>query len=593
MGPKRRNYLLALSVLAALAQAATANAAPGPSGRRVLVGFRDDMGPKTPHARAEAVRQAGGTVRRSFDLVPAVAAHLPEKAIEALKARREVEYVEDDLVLYAVGQVVPWGVNRIDADLAWPVGNTGKGVKVAILDTGIDYDHPDLLVAGGVNYAGSNNDGGTSPLAWNDGHGHGTHCAGIVAARNNTIGVIGVAPGVSLWAVKVLGNDGSGYTSDIIQGLDWCVAHGIRVASMSFGGGSTSSLKYACDRAYSMGVLLVAAAGNNGGAVLYPAGYSSVMAVAATDSLDRRASFSNHGSKIELAAPGVSVYSTYKGGTYATMSGTSMACPHVAGAAALACASGITTNVAVRKKLTSTAEDLGTRGFDVYYGYGLVDAQKAGRTTATASIAAADADVASGIQITAPQDRTTVSGTAEVTAAVADNETASQVEFFVDGASISVDTDASDGWSASWDTGSCADGQHVVTATATNATGQMTSPSVSVAVSNAEKARATGVSVQAITYSAEGGRGNPNLLVSLHVVDNQENPVANASVLAGVFVDGRLHWTLSGATGSDGCVSLRIAKARPGLYTATVAKVTADGLTWDGVTPPNEFSNRK
>jgi subtilisin len=497
MGPQRRNSMLVLSALVALALAATTFAASEPPGRRVLVGFRADTGPKTPQARAEAVRQAGGLVHRSFDLVPAVAGTLPEGAIKALKARHEVEYVEDDVVLYAIGQVIPWGVNRIDADLAWPTGNTGKGVKVAILDTGIDYDHPDLLVAGGVNYAGSNNDGSTSPLAWDDGHGHGTHVAGIVAARNNTIGVIGVAPGVSLWAVKVLGNDGSGYTSDIIQGLDWCVAHGMRVASMSLGGGSTASLKYACDRAYSMGVLLVAAAGNNGGAVIYPAAYSSVMAVAATDSLSKRAYFSNYGPQIELAAPGVSIYSAYKDGTYATMSGTSMACPHVTGAAALAYASGLTTNAAVRKRLTSTAEDLGTKGYDIYYGYGLVDAQKAAMSTATASIATVDAGAASA------------------------------------------------------------------------------------------------VSVQSITYSAQGGPGNPDLLVSLHVVDNLENPVSNVSVLAGVFVDGRLRWTLSGATGSDGSVSLRIGKARPGLYTATVAKVTADGLTWDGATPPNEFSNSR
>jgi len=292
----------------------------------------------------------------------------------------------------------------------------------------------------------------------------------------------------------VLGNDGSGYTSDIIQGLDWCVAHGMKVASMSFGGGGTTSLQYACDRAYTYGVLLVAAAGNNGGAILYPAAYSSVMAISAVDSTGVRPSWSNYGSKIELAAPGVSIYSTYKGDTYATMSGTSMACPHVSGTAALAYASGLTTNVAVRKRLTGTAEDLGTKGFDVYYGYGLVDAQKAAMYGGTTSVAATEA------------------GTA------------------------------------------------------------------------------TGVSVRSITYNAEGGSGNPNLLIGVHVADNLGSPVPKATVLLGVSVDGRLHWTLSGATGSDGSISLRIRNARPGQYTATAAQVTAEGLTWDGATPPNEFS---
>jgi len=498
MGPTRRNCLLLVSVVLALGQAVTTFAAPEPGGRRMLVGFRSDKGPQTPEARAEAVRGMGGLVHRSFDLVPAVAATLPEQAIEKLKAREDVEYVEDDVVLQAIGQTLPWGVNRIDADLAWPTGNTGKGVKVAVLDTGVDYDHPDLRLAGGINYAGTVKDGSTNAVDWNDNNGHGTHVAGIIAARNNTIGVIGVAPDVSLWAVKVLGDTGSGYTSDIVQGLNWCVSHGMRVASMSLGGGSTTSLKYACDRAYSYGVLLVAAAGNSGGAVLYPAAYSSVIAVAATDRYDRRASWSNYGPQIELAAPGVSIYSTYKNGSYATMSGTSMACPHVTGAAALAWASGLTTNRAVRSKLQTTADDLGTKGFDYYYGYGLVDAQQAAAYAGTASIAA----------------------------------------------------------------------------------------------SSAEETKATTVSVQSITYTAEGGPGNRSLLISVHVVDNLANPVANASVLVGVYVNGQMRWTLSGATGSDGSISMRIAKARPGLYQATVAQVTAEGLTWDGTTPSNEFTNR-
>ncbi len=498
MGLTRRNCLLLASIVLALGQAVTAFAAPQSPGRRMLVGFRADKGPQTAQARGEAVRGMGGLVHRNFDLVPAVAATLPEQAIEKLKAREDVEYVEDDVVLEAIGQVLSWGVNRIDADLAWPTGNTGKGVKVAILDTGIDYDHPDLRVAGGVNYAGTTKDGSTYPADWNDNYGHGTHVAGIVAARNNTIGVIGVAPDVSLWAVKVLGDTGGGYTSDIIQGLQWCTTHGIRVASMSLGGGNTSSLKYACDRAYALGVLLVAAAGNNGGAVTYPAAYSSVIAVSATDSYNRRASWSNYGPQIELAAPGVSIYSTYKNGTYATLSGTSMACPHVTGAAALAWASGLTTNVAVRKRLTSTAEDLGTVGFDYYFGYGLVDAQRAAKYATTVA-----------------------------------------------------------------------------------------------AASDANQTQATTVSVQSITYSAEGGPGNQSLLIGVHVVDNLGSPVANASVLVGVSVNSRMRWTLSGATGADGSISLRIAKARPGLYQATVAQVTAEGLTWDGVTPPNEFSNSR
>jgi subtilisin/minor extracellular protease Epr len=188
---------------------------------------------------------------------------------------------------------------------------------VAILDTGIDYEHSDLNdnYIGGYDFA--NND--LEPM---DDNGHGTHCAGIVAAEDNEGGVVGVAPEADLYAVKVLDSVGNGYMMDVI--------------SMSFGSnlGSTS-LETACDNAYSSGVLVVAAAGNDGNPsgegdnVDYPARCDSVIAVAATDSNDNRAIWSSTGPDVELAAPGVSIYSTYLGGGYATMSGTSMACPHV------------------------------------------------------------------------------------------------------------------------------------------------------------------------------------------------------------------------------------------------------------------------
>jgi len=375
--PMRAHCLLMLLALSLLGQTAPAAVRRGPAGRRVLIGFRSDTGPQTPEARTSAVRQAGGVVHRSPRLVAMVSATLSEETIKTIRTRRDVAYVEDDIILYALGQTVPWGVDRIDADRAWPNGNTGKGVKVALLDTGIESTHPDLVVAGGINYAGSGKDGSTSPADWSDNHGHGTHVAGIVAARNNTSGVVGVAPDAVIWAVKVLGDEGTGYTSDIIQGLDWCTSNGIQVVSMSLGGAGTTSLQAACDRAYAKGVVLVAAAGNGGGSVTYPAAYSSVLAVSATDAQDLRASFSSFGPQIALAAPGVNIYSTYKGGTYANMSGTSMACPHVAGAAALAWASGLTSATAVRDQLTTTAEDLGTKGFDASFGYGLVDAEKA------------------------------------------------------------------------------------------------------------------------------------------------------------------------------------------------------------------------
>ena len=255
-------------------------------------------------------------------------------------------------------------------------------MHIAILDTGIDYDHPDLAanVVGGIYLGGGfwdefiGKDGSTSSSDWNDGNGHGTHCAGIVAAVKNGIGVVGVAPQAKLHAIRVFDNQGAGYTSDVCQALEWCAdsANGIDIVSMSFGGDPTASLQEACQVARNAGVLLIAAAGNeDGGAVMYPAAYDSVIAVSAIDASDAFASFSSAGKEIELAAPGVSIKSTYLGGQYATISGTSMACPHVTGAAALALAAGVSD---VRIQLQATAVDLGSPGWDSLYGYGRANA---------------------------------------------------------------------------------------------------------------------------------------------------------------------------------------------------------------------------
>ena len=276
-------------------------------------------------------------------------------------------------------QNVPWGIQKINADHVWPRPDTGAGINVAIIDTGIDSDHPDLAsnIKGGQNFVSIG--GKIDPIKWDDDHGHGTHCAGIVAAINNSFGVVGAAPGANLYAVKVLDSSGSGYTSSIINGIAWSMNNGMKVISMSLGTSSdVQSLHDACDYAYARGVVLVAAAGNSGGSVGYPAKYSCVIAVAATDINNIRPYWSCYGTEVSLSAPGVNILSTYKGGGYTTMSGTSMATPHVSGAVALVLAANLTyTPQQVRARLESTALDLGSTGKDNYYGYGLVDAYRA------------------------------------------------------------------------------------------------------------------------------------------------------------------------------------------------------------------------
>jgi len=225
-----------------------------------------------------------------------------------------------------------------------------------------------------------------------DDNGHGTHVAGIIAALDNEIGVVGVAPEAELYALKALDKTGSGYVSDVVAAIMWATDPNndgntddrMDVINMSFGGAYNSwLLDAACLLAYYQDkLILVAAAGNSGNPpgkgdnVGYPAAYDSVIAVAATDQSDERARWSSTGLDVELAAPGVSIYSTYIGG-YDTLSGTSMASPHVAGVAALVIASGISDAMGVRTKLQETADDLGASGRDSLYGYGLVNAAEA------------------------------------------------------------------------------------------------------------------------------------------------------------------------------------------------------------------------
>jgi subtilisin family serine protease len=338
-------------------------------------------------ARAAIIRGVGGVVVKDLPLVEGKAVILPNTAAErALEGRPEVVRVDNDDIYSISGSVsaagkkppppppaqsLPWGVNRIDADLAGATSK-GTGVKVAILDTGIDLTHPDLKANIKGNYNAIN-----PRKTGNDDNGHGTHVAGTVAAMDNTVGVIGVAPEVSLYAVKVLDRTGNGWTSDIIEGIDWCIRNGIQVINMSFGGSFNQSMGQAVYDAYAAGLVQVAAAGNSGvSPPVYPASYPETIAVSATDSADQLASFSNYGlAADDLAAPGVNIPSTWKGGGYRTLSGTSMATPHVTGAAALVIATGVTGPEAVRARLASTAENI---GLDVSkQGAGLVDAEKA------------------------------------------------------------------------------------------------------------------------------------------------------------------------------------------------------------------------
>jgi len=380
-----------LALFVAQTNLSTAQASDA-SGRKIVV-FQTGL---NDAAKDEIIRYAGGAKLKNLDLIGAKAVWLPSRAaVEKLKAHPAVVRVDEDVIVEALvrkegsgkitplAQVLPWGIDRVNAELVWPSGNTADPVKVGIIDTGISNKHPDLQanVKGGVNTINSRK-------GWNDDNGHGSHVAGIVAAINNTSGVVGVGPAADLYAIKVLGANGSGYLSDVIEGIQWAVVNGMQVINMSLGTGSNIQVFHdAVIAAKNAGVVVIAAAGNSGGSVIYPAAYSEAIAVSATDQNNVIASWSSRGLEINLAAPGVSIYSTYKGTGYATFSGTSMAAPHVAGSAALV----LNTPVGgydinqnekwdpdeVQKKLQDRAVDLGNTGFDNLYGWGLVNAYSA------------------------------------------------------------------------------------------------------------------------------------------------------------------------------------------------------------------------
>ena len=265
---------------------------------------------------------------------------------------------------------VPWGVKRVNASAAWDYGS-GAGVKVAVVDTGIDFNHPDLA----PNYKGGYNAVAPAEQPLDD-QGHGTHVSGTIAAVKDLKGVVGVAPKVDLYGVKVLDKNGSGQYSWIVAGIEWAILNKMDVINMSLGGGSgTEAMKQVMIKARQAGVTVVCAAGNDSGPVNYPAKYPEAIAVSASDSADKIASFSSRGAELALIAPGVNVYSTKKGGGYTSMSGTSMACPHAAGLAALAVGAGAKGPEAVRAALRAAAEPLPGLGPNEQ-GAGLVDAFK-------------------------------------------------------------------------------------------------------------------------------------------------------------------------------------------------------------------------
>jgi len=484
-----------------------------------------------PARRAAGLaRVAGGSAGRTFEhTLNGFVFKGSAREAAALARRPNVRSVVADRPIHAVAETTPGGIRRIDARHptaadAHDSGFTGAGVRIAILDTGIDLAHPDLL-ANLDGSLGKNCYGAGQPQ---DGHGHGTHVAGTAAGvGDNGQGVVGVAHRSRLVPIKVLGDSGSGAWSNVICGIDYLTglildgnpANDVQVANMSLGdvgpvGHCTDGgLREAICKSVAAGVTYVAAAGNStaNASTFIPAAFPEVITVSATVDRDGEpgglggcavwsfycddtlAEFSNYGLVVDVAAPGYQIYSTWTGGGYKATDGTSMAAPHVAGVAALVRAARPSLSPAeVEELLEATGEcpngqyadadgsgscaGKGQRKNDPDgYGEPLVNALRAAQ-------AAAGWNARPTVQITSPLDGETVSGLVEVTAQASDDSAVTQVAFSANGSAISTDVDASDGWSAAWDTGLLRGGTYSLRATATDTGGRTSSSHVTALV---------------------------------------------------------------------------------------------------------------
>jgi subtilisin family serine protease len=367
---KRIAFMLSMSVLLAASGATMMGQAPQASARDVIVVFHDDE-PDVDGLAAEHGRAYGASVsQRYHSALKGYAATIPEARLDDIRRDPRVAFVSEDRPIEAVAQTLPTGVNRIDAELSSHYSSNAWNIAVAVIDTG-SGPHTDLNIAGGKNCQ--------TGRSFSDGNGHGTHVAGTIGAINNGSGVVGVAPGIPIYSVRVLNNQGSGSFSSIICGIDWVTANAaslnIKVANMSLGGSGSDdgncgnsnadAMHKAICKSVAAGVTYVVAAGNSNVnfSGFVPAAYNEVLTVTAAadyngqsgggaaatcragvdDSAADFSNFTSPGSVDEghtIAAPGVCIYSTWKGGGYNTISGTSMASPHAAGTAALCIGTG-------------------------------------------------------------------------------------------------------------------------------------------------------------------------------------------------------------------------------------------------------------
>jgi thermitase len=611
---------------------------------QILVKFQHNVG--LPEA-AQIHRQLGGQVKETIPGIGVQVVTVPKgQAKEKAKAyglNAKVTYAEPDFVAQALGNPddpyfgLQWGLTKVEAPGAWEVTTGSPSVSVAILDTGVDLDHPDLAdkLINNINFSNS--------ATADDVYGHGTHVAGIAAAiTSNGIGVAGLGRDATIMNVKVLGDTGSGTYSAIASGIIWAADNGAEVINMSLGGyAASSTLEDAINYAWNKGVVVVAAAGNSGSTTLsYPAYYDNCIAVAATDASDAMAYFSTYGKWVDVAAPGLNIYSTLKDNGYGYKSGTSMAAPHVAGLAALVFTTVSDTdgdgrlNDEVRSRIETTCDDIGVPVSRVCHGR--INAAQAvgnvpvlpgsitGEVTDTKDGSAiSGAQVSDGIR-TALTDTTgsyiidnVLPGSHQVVASKEGYQTSSLTVTVLSGTSAAADFSLSQVVAPGSITGSVIDAEN-----GSPIVGAMVSDGTRTATTDAS-GKYTLADVPPGSYEVSARtEGYESLTASVTVVSgatsemnftlNQKAPVINAmwvdsigfvqngknlfievmvvtasGALPGAEVGLSLEcnngeaWNFSGTTNTAGLVRFKLGKAPVGSYLTTVSSLTCSGFVWD------------
>lgn len=600
----------------------------GPIPGQYIVVLKDDVA--NAAAAAQGLARAHG-LRLGFVYGRALkgfSAQVPERALAGLQRDPRVAYIEADQWAQTNAQSLPTGIARIFADANPNLGINGADdsrvdVDVAVIDTGIDAGHSDLDVVGGTDCSGSSpykgQCSGDGAGAQHDGNGHGTHVAGTIGAIDNGYGVVGVAPGARFWAVKVLKDSGSGWYSGVIAGIDWVTnrADLIEVANMSLGGGSSQALCQAIRNSVRAGITYAVAAGNesDNAANHSPAncetyfgnGLDGMITVSAladfngapgggagatcrSDTDDSFANFSNYGGVVDVIAPGVCIYSTWTGGGYNTISGTSMATPHVAGAAALLAASGLSDPAAIQAAIVANGN----------YDWNASDDPDSTKEplldVGDTSVFDPAADGA-GSQPVAPTDDppqvswvnpsagSTVSGTLTLEIAASDDLDGAgtlTVQWRVDGGSLQGPVSYADpNYEVLWDTLTLSDGSHTLRAQAIDSADQTSAEaSVTVTVDNVPDPLPAGVAGAEVAYGGSGGKnGDKHLEISVTALDADDQPVAGADIAVVVTNDSlSISNSGSGTTGSDGRVLFSWKNAPSGGYRTAV---TADGVPLD------------